>query len=77
MNYVWPNIFETSPHMMQSFNDAVEGFRVSVGPGRVLLYTLQVSGCDWECGLGVDRGMAKCGVPQAAGEWVELGVGIY
>lgn len=44
MNYVWPNIFETSPHMMQSFNDAVEGFRVSVGPGRVLLYTLQVRG---------------------------------
>ena len=44
MNYVWPNIFETSPHMMQSFNDAVEGFRVSVGPTRVLLYTLQVSG---------------------------------
>ena len=42
MNYVWPNIFETSPHMMQSFNDAVEGFRVSIGPGRVLLYTLQV-----------------------------------
>ena len=42
MNYVWPNIFEKSPHMMQSFGDAVEGFRVSVGPGRVLLYTLQV-----------------------------------
>ncbi|XP_064401583.1 splicing factor 3B subunit 1-like isoform X2 [Halichondria panicea] len=41
MNYVWPNIFEISPHMMQSFNDAVEGFRVSIGPGRVLLYTLQ------------------------------------
>lgn len=41
MNYVWPNIFETSPHMMQSFNDAVEGFRVSVGPGRVLQYTVQ------------------------------------
>ena len=43
MNYVWPNIFETSPHMMQSFNDAVEGFRVSVGPGKVLQYTVQVS----------------------------------
>ena len=42
MNYVWPNIFETSPHMMQSFNDAVEGFRVSVGPGKVLQYTVQV-----------------------------------
>ena len=41
MNYVWANIFETSPHMMQSFNDAVEGMRVSVGPAKVLLYTLQ------------------------------------
>lgn len=47
MNYVWPNIFETSPHMMQSFNDAVEGFRVSIGPARVLLYTLQVSTVDF------------------------------
>ena len=43
MNYVWPNIFETSPHMVQAFNDAVEGFRVSVGPMRVLQYTLQVN----------------------------------
>jgi len=42
-NCVWPNIFETSPHMVQSFNDAVEGLRVAVGPGKVLLYTLQVS----------------------------------
>ena len=42
MNYVWPNIFETAPHMMQSFHDAVDGFRVSIGPTRVLLYTLQV-----------------------------------
>ena len=42
MNYVWPNIFEISPHMVQSFNDAVDGFRVAVGPGKVLQYTLQV-----------------------------------
>ena len=27
--------------MVQAFNDAVEGFRVSVGPMRVLQYTLQ------------------------------------
>lgn len=53
MNYVWPNIFETSPHMMQSFNDAVEGFRVSVGPARVLLYTLQVIMAMWEVLGGV------------------------
>ena len=43
MNYVWPNAFEISPHMVQSFNDAVDGFRVAVGPGKVLQYTLQVS----------------------------------
>ena len=42
MNFVWPNIFEVSPHMVQSFNDAVDGFRVSVGPGKVLQYALQV-----------------------------------
>ena len=42
MNCVWPNIFEISPHMVQSFNDAVDGLRVAVGPGKVLLYTLQV-----------------------------------
>ena len=42
MNCVWPNIFETAPHMMQSFHDATDGMRVSIGPVRVLLYTLQV-----------------------------------
>lgn len=42
MNSVWPNVFETAPHMMQSFHDAADGLRVSVGPVRVLLYTLQV-----------------------------------
>ena len=41
MNYIWPNIFETSPHMVQSFGDAVEGLRVALGPGRILQYTLQ------------------------------------
>ena len=42
LNYVWPNIFETSPHMVQSFNDAVDGLRVALGPSRILQYTLQV-----------------------------------
>ena len=45
MNHVWPNIFETAPHMMQSFHDATDGMRVSIGPVRVLLYALQVSWC--------------------------------
>ena len=39
MNYVWPNVFETAPHMM---HDATDGFRVSVGPLTVLQYTIQV-----------------------------------
>jgi splicing factor 3B subunit 1 len=41
LNCVWPNIFETSPHMAQAFMAAVEGMRVSLGPMRLLQYTLQ------------------------------------
>ncbi|CAB3228143.1 unnamed protein product [Arctia plantaginis] len=31
LNHVWPNIFETSPHLVQAFMDAVEGMRVALG----------------------------------------------
>nr|SVE88460.1 EOG090X00GC [Daphnia sinensis]SVE89704.1 EOG090X00GC [Daphnia sinensis]SVE90333.1 EOG090X00GC [Daphnia sinensis] len=41
LNYVWPNIFETSPHLVQAFMDAVEGMRVALGPIKVLQYALQ------------------------------------
>ena len=27
MNYVWPNIFETSPHLIMAVFDAIDGFR--------------------------------------------------
>jgi splicing factor 3B subunit 1 len=40
LNYVWPNIFETAPHMIQAFYDAIDAFRVALGPGRVLMYIL-------------------------------------
>jgi len=43
LNHAWPNIFETSPHVIQAFMAAVEGFRVGVGPVKLLFYTLQVS----------------------------------
>lgn len=43
LNYVWPNIFETSPHLVQAFMGAVEGLRVALGPIKILQYTLQVS----------------------------------
>jgi splicing factor 3B subunit 1 len=41
LNYVWPNIFETSPHMVQSFTDAVDGMRMTLGAGKILSYLLQ------------------------------------
>lgn len=42
LNYVWPNIFETSPHLIQAFMGAIEGFKISLGPIKMLQYTLQV-----------------------------------
>merc|ERR1711981_1318605 len=41
MNFVWPNVFETSPHLVQAFMDAIEGMRVALGPVKVLQYCLQ------------------------------------
>lgn len=42
MNFVWPNVFENSPHLVQAFMDAVDGMRVSLGPIKVLSYVVQV-----------------------------------
>ncbi|RZF48445.1 hypothetical protein LSTR_LSTR007930 [Laodelphax striatellus] len=41
LNLVWPNIFETSPHLVQAFMDAIDGLRVALGPTKILQYTLQ------------------------------------
>ncbi|CAG9772497.1 unnamed protein product [Ceutorhynchus assimilis] len=41
LNYVWPNVFETSPHLIRAFMEAIEGLRVSLGPIKLLQYTLQ------------------------------------
>lgn len=41
LNYVWPNIFETSPHLVQAFMGAIEALRLAIGPIRMLQYTLQ------------------------------------
>ncbi|CAG8816575.1 20445_t:CDS:2, partial [Dentiscutata erythropus] len=41
LNYVWPNIFETSPHVINAVMEAIEGLRVAIGPATVLQYTLQ------------------------------------
>ncbi|XP_065053079.1 splicing factor 3B subunit 1-like isoform X1 [Rhopilema esculentum] len=41
LNSVWPNIFETSPHVVNAFTEAVEGLRVGCGSVKVLQYALQ------------------------------------
>lgn len=40
LNYVWPNVFETSPHVINAVTDAIEGTSLAIGPARVLMYTL-------------------------------------
>ncbi|GMH15903.1 hypothetical protein Nepgr_017744 [Nepenthes gracilis] len=41
LNYVWPNIFETSPHVINAVMEAIEGMRVALGAAAVLNYCLQ------------------------------------
>ncbi|XP_077979078.1 splicing factor 3B subunit 1-like isoform X2 [Glandiceps talaboti] len=41
LNYVWPNIFETSPHVIQAVMDSVEGLRVGLGAIKLLQYAMQ------------------------------------
>ena len=41
LNYVWPNIFETSPHVINAVMEAIEGTRVALGAAVILNYCLQ------------------------------------
>ncbi|KAI6178396.1 Splicing factor 3B subunit 1 [Aphelenchoides besseyi] len=41
LNYVWPNMLENSPHVIQRFIFACDAMRVSLGPIKVMQYTLQ------------------------------------
>mmetsp|Transcript_16349 Transcript_16349/g.18637 ORF Transcript_16349/g.18637 Transcript_16349/m.18637 type:complete len:1345 (+) Transcript_16349:66-4100(+) len=41
LNYVWPNIFEESPHVIQAVLDAVQGLTVAIGPNIILSYCYQ------------------------------------
>jgi hypothetical protein len=44
LNYVWPNVFEDSPHLINGVMGAIDGCRLALGPCAVLQYTLQVRG---------------------------------
>ncbi|CAM8938176.1 unnamed protein product [Rhodiola kirilowii] len=41
LNFVWPNIFETSPHVINAVTEAIEGMRVALGAALILNYCLQ------------------------------------
>lgn len=41
LNFVWPNIFEESPHVIQAVFDAIQGLMVALGPNLILQYTVQ------------------------------------
>lgn len=41
LNHVWPNIFETSPHVINAVMFAIQGCTAAIGPGPMLLYVLQ------------------------------------
>ena len=38
---VWPNIFESSPHVINAVMEAIEGMRCCLGQTRVLQHVLQ------------------------------------
>jgi len=41
LNFVWPNIFEKSPHVIRAVFEAVEALRVALGVPTIFLYSLQ------------------------------------
>eukprot|EP01133_Synstelium_polycarpum_P015481 gene15481-18384_t len=41
LNLVWPNVFETSPHVINAFLEAIEGLRIALGPTTILQYAYQ------------------------------------
>eukprot|EP00760_Papus_ankaliazontas_P010912 PhM_4_TR14572/c0_g2_i1/m.102746/K12828/SF3B1, SAP155; splicing factor 3B subunit 1 len=41
LNMVWPNLFESDPHGLNSVMEVIEAMRVALGPTVILQYTLQ------------------------------------
>merc|ERR1711977_420944 len=38
LNLLWPNLFETSPHVIDRIIEAIEAIRMAVGPGIIMNY---------------------------------------
>ncbi len=41
LNHVWPNAFETSPHVINAVMSAVQGCAVALGPAVIMNYVIQ------------------------------------
>jgi splicing factor 3B subunit 1 len=41
LNFIWPNIFEVSPHVINAVFEALGGLIVALGPAKVFHYVLQ------------------------------------
>ena len=41
LNFVWPNIFETSPHVISAVMEAITALTIALGAGVIFQYTLQ------------------------------------
>jgi splicing factor 3B subunit 1 len=41
LNYVWPNIFEESPHVINATIEAIEGLMVALGVAKMNMYVMQ------------------------------------
>ncbi|CAG9326303.1 unnamed protein product [Blepharisma stoltei] len=41
LNFIWPNVFENSPHVINAVIDALDGLRLGLGVGRLLSYVTQ------------------------------------
>ena len=41
LNLVWPNLLETSPHLVQAVNEAIDSLRCSLGSPIIFQYLLQ------------------------------------
>ena len=41
LNFVWPNVFEVSPHVIGAVMEAVEGLRCALGSARLMQYLMQ------------------------------------
>jgi splicing factor 3B subunit 1 len=40
INFLFPNVFEVSPHVINAVLEGIEGLRVALGPGKLMCYTL-------------------------------------